>query len=404
MKDKQNQTANPKNGPRNRKRWCSSYFQILAIPFVIVGCSSISKVTDSKKSNSSDYSALDISRMPASAPELPDTEECRKFKKHTFTDMNTQGYVLVKDGKVLYERYGAPYKAETPHPIWSASKTVLATLVAAAIQEGRLNYDDRVAKFFPNANLSPNYPEVTIGNLIEMSSGFNWQETYEGSLTESSIMAMLYGPGAIDQVTYALKVQMRKNKPGTEFRYSGGNTSILSGVLKKVYGDEYDDLPWRLLFDPLNIKSAVFERDLAGHFLGAAHVFLTPRDMAKIGALYLNDGIWEGRQILPPGWVKKAQEIVPAQMLNENGAEVIKQGLFGRTLWLNAEIPEKSITRQFRSVPKETYLATGHQGQSIVIIPTQKIIISRTGRDEGYWGPWGKSIRLVLKCIGASEE
>lgn len=204
---------------------------------------------------------------------LPATPACKALEA-TLGDAVLVG----KDGALLVERYDAPHGRETPEPLGALSRTVTATLLATAVYDRRIAFDERVANYYQTSM------QATLGELAVYGAGSG------GDLAR----AMLYGDDGRDMAAYAAKQQSPE-----------GNAVLVMGVLKKVYLHEYDAMPWKQLFDVLGMEHAVFERDGANVFVGSSFAHLRGVDLAKLGFLYLNDGLWDGRRLLPEGWAAR---------------------------------------------------------------------------------------------------
>ena len=135
-----------------------------------------------------------------------------------------------------------------------------------------------------------------------------------------------------------------------------------------------------LLFDVLGMRSAVWERDAKGVVVGSSYLYATPRDLAKLGYLFLNDGCWENEQLFPPNWVAESTQVSEAIKLKsyDRGPDDVQ----GRQWWLNRPIPGVQETLPFPSVPEGMYAARGHWGQSVSVIPLHELIVVRTADDR----------------------
>ena len=152
---------------------------------------------------------------------------------------------------------------------------------------------------------------ITYRELLQMRSGIDFDEAYEFAPLFSSVLAMLYTRGRADMAAFAAAQPMAA-EAGTVWRYKSGDSLILAAALRDLVGaDRYPDYPWTALFDRIGVTSAVWERDAAGTFVGSSYLYLTPRDLARIGLLYLRDGCWAGTRILPEGWVAFAGHAEP---------------------------------------------------------------------------------------------
>ncbi len=331
-------------------------------------------------------------------------------------DLRTDELIVTRNGKLLFEHYDGVFDHGKPHSLWSASKTVTATLLGAAI-EARLKtpdgksiiLDTMLPQFYAaSERKKPLVPDITplssvrLRHLVEMTAGFAWQESYEGDVETSTILQMLYLDDQRDMPSFALNRPI-VFQPGSRWLYSGGNANLIMGALRRAAGADVSDLPWRLLFEPLGIaEEVVFECDGAGNFVGSSYVHLTPRAMARLGELYLHDGIWQGQRILPPGWVQDAKALNPAQLSTDYGpgydAYVRSEGPYGkRGFWLN--LPMRGMEKPFPDAPADMFFAAGHYGQLIIILPSQNMMLARTGHDAGYWSSINTLVAKALACF-----
>jgi CubicO group peptidase (beta-lactamase class C family) len=194
-----------------------------------------------------------------------------------------------------------------------------------------------------------------------MSSGLDWVEDYSPE-NPSDVIEMLFGGGAGDMAAFAAAKPLA-HAPGAVFSYSSGTTNIICHCLARALGADgaaMEAFMRRRLFEPLGMTSAAPKFDDAGTFIGSSFCFATPRDFARFGLLYLRDGVWEGRRLLPEGWVDYAR----APTFQQPGAET--DGRYGAHWWLDMAGPG-------------SFSANGYQGQHIVLCPDRDLIITRHG-------------------------
>ena len=172
----------------------------------------------------------------------------------------TNGLVVVRDGRLVYERYARGFGPDTPHIIWSASKSVLQAVYGAAVAEGLVDLDRPVAERSPWIG-GGDKARITYRELLQMRSGIDFDEAYEFAPLFSSVLAMLYTRGRADMAAFAAAQPMAA-EAGTVWRYKSGDSLILAAALRDLVGaDRYPDYPWTALFDRIGVTSAVWERD-----------------------------------------------------------------------------------------------------------------------------------------------
>ena len=276
-----------------------------------------------------------------------------------FGASNAMDSVLVtRHGRIVLDATYAPFQAGLKHRMYSTTKSVTATLIALAIRDGKLDGTDRrVVDFFPEltiANLDERKKSITIRHLLDMTSGLDWKEGLSGEPTSYIAMA-----GSPNWVQYILDRPMVA-APGTVFYYNTGNSHLLSAILGKVTGRSALDYARETLFGPLGIEDIIWRADPQGIPGGGNGLYLQPGDMAKFGYLYLRNGQWEGKQIVPASWID-AVRTADVDM-NESWATRLR---YGSQFWV---IP-----------PKDVYMAVGFHRQLIVVMPRHDIVVVATG-------------------------
>jgi CubicO group peptidase (beta-lactamase class C family) len=293
--------------------------------------------------------------------------------------IRTDAVVVVHRGRLLYERYARGWSGDKRHLSWSVSKSFTNVLTGLAVARGALTLEDSLCK-----HLRPAREEacaIKVRHLLEFSSGLDWRETYEGKGNQaSSVLAMLYGVGRRDMVSFITSHPLR-DEPGTSWEYSSGDSTLLAGVvgaaLQPRLGPRW---AWELLFHPLGMKSATWERDNQGVLIGSSSLYATPRDLAKLGYLFLNDGCWEGRRLLPEGWV--ADSTRPSAAMRARRVDWEPGEVQGRQWWLNQRVPGVQPELPWPSVPEGAYAARGHWGQSVTVIPSRDLVVVRLADDR----------------------
>ena len=295
-----------------------------------------------------DYKRLDVALDQAFAE--PNADRLR----------NTKAVVVLHRGTLVAERYAPGISASTPLPGWSMAKSATNALIGILVSEGKLS----VSQSAPvGAWQDDERQRITINDLLRMQSGLAWSENY---FAVSDVTQMIFL--AEDMSEEAVR-QPLAHSPGTVWLYSSGTTNVLSQIIREAVGDDYLAFPYRKLFGPLGMRSAVWETDLTGTPVGSSYLLASARDWAKFGLLYLNDGLWQGQRILPEGWVDYTTTPVA----------FAPQRQYGAHFWLNAGEANNPADRPFPHAPPDTYFAQGFDGQNIFIIPSLQLVIVRLG-------------------------
>lgn len=319
------------------------------------------------------------------------TEEFTFSKKYQHV---SNALVIVRNGKLVFEKYSPTFNKNSSHRIWSISKSITHTITYLAIEDGIIKLDSLVSDFYPQLKKSEFGKKLTIKHLLQMSSGIEWSEGYESNPLDSNVIQMLYIFQYKDMANYTANLNFHK-EPGTYFNYSSGDTNLLMGVLKKAIGKKYDAYPWEKLFEPLEMKDVTWQQDQSGTFVGSSYLFMRARDLIKIGFLYLNDGKINGRQII------STEHALSASTLTESS-----NGSYGQLWWLNKDLPKKDTTRTFPDLPEDAYFGLGHHGQTLLIIPSKKLVALRYGIDKKYpfdRNQWGKNLLKDLQLNEIKE-
>lgn len=343
----------------------------------------------------------------AAAPDL-DSDATAKLTAYAFSrqvrddkkkGIRTDGLLVIKGGEIVYERYAEDrgFGPETPHISWSVSKSFLNAWIGTAVMQGRLSLTDAMERWVPSLN-AKGEPAIQVHDALEMGTCLEWSETYEGiDFTQSSVLAMLYGAAHADMGRFVAG-KARVCAPGSEWNYASGTSVLLALALKSVYGSEYADAPWTQLLEPIGAKHVTWERDQAGTFVGSSYLYAPPRDLARLGYLFLRDGIWKGRRLLPEGWVQYSA--TPAEAFRFAGYSADpKAGVGGAHWWTNAAIPEKGIAPSWPSAPSDTFAALGHWGQSIFVIPSADLVVVRVADDRDGSFSEDQFLSLVLAAV-----
>ena len=304
-------------------------------------------------------------------------------------DAFTQAFVVTWRGQLIGERYGLGANARTPIEGWSMGKSIVATLLATLIQRGVYTLDQSAP--LPEWQ-SPGDPRqaIRIRDIMQMSSGLRIRAEQDPEYVDDGRLAdHWYYYGAPNAFAYAASRQLEW-KPGTIGRYRNTDP-VLGSYLVKLgvdkLGEDYRSYPQRALFDRLGIRSAVLETDASGNFITQGSELLSARDWARLGNLYLQDGMWNGERVLPEGFVRFVSTPAPAWVADG-------RPIYGGFFWLNTD---GALT-----VPKDAFYMLGAGGQWTVIVPSHDLVISRLGRYAGRRPAatsLNKALALLLEAV-----
>lgn len=271
-----------------------------------------------------------------------------------------RGIAVIRDGKLVAQRYGAGFGADTPLLGWSMTKSVTAALVGMQVGAGRLQLaQDRFWSADGRA-------AVKLADLMAMSSGLAFNEGY-GDV--SDVTRMLYLEPDMAAYVHARPLAQA---PGSTWNYSSGTTVLLSRIWQQAAGGDALSLPRRQLFAPLGMRSAVIEADARGTLVGSSYMYATAQDWARFGQFLLQDGVWEGRRLLPPGYVAMMGRVAPASKGQYGQGQVWRWGPGGAG-------PENQDPDARFALPSDTYWMEGHDGQSVAIVPSRQLVVVRLG-------------------------
>jgi len=320
-----------------------------------------------------------------------DGEKLEEAVAEAFTEGGlTAAFLVVHRGRIVAERYGPGTDLHTQLESWSMGKSLTATLIGVLAQQGRVGLDDPAP--ISEWRRDPDDPRarIRIRDLLRMSSGLRFshaeQPRHEWG-REIPDHLFIYADG-IDALHFSITRPVQ-HPPNTVGRYRNVDPILLGGIARRIVegdGDTWLDWPQRALFDRIGIRRQVMETDPYGNFLLPGHDFGTARNWARLGLLYVQDGVWNGERVLPEGWTEFVTTPAPAWEEPEYG------GLF----WLNR-------AGRFEALPPSAYWMSGAGGQSVIIVPTHDLVVVRMGHADGA-GVGGQALRRALfKVMEAME-
>jgi len=297
-----------------------------------------------------DKSSLDAAIAAAFAE--PDPERPR----------NTRALVVVYRGRLVAERYAPGFDAAMPLIGWSMTKGGLNALIGLRVKDGKIAVTDQA--------LMPEWGDeddprraISLDDLLRMSSGLEFDESYVDPLADVTVM--LFDRG--DMAKFAADKELLQ-PPGTHFSYSSGTSEIIARVLRTTFANDQNYLRYarERLFEPLGMSSAEIAPDASGTFVGSSYLYASARDFARLGLLYLQDGVFAGERLLPEGWLDYT--LTPTK--------AAPNGNYGAHMWLR--LPESDAYGE-PPMPDDAFYFLGHNEQIIAIVPSHDLVIVRLG-------------------------
>lgn len=295
---------------------------------------------------------------------------------------NTRAVVVIHDGKLIWEQYAEGFDRNTPQMGWSMTKSVTNALISLLIKDGKLHLYQPAPIEQWKTDGDPR-GTITIDHLLRMSSGLEWEEEYGGP---SSATNMLFKQA--DMGVFAASFPL-VYPPDTKWYYSSGTSNILALIVRESVGGDYYKFAYERLFNKLGMTSAVIEPDASGTYVGSSYMYATPRDWARFGLLYLNDGVWNGERVLPEGWVKYSSTPTPGAPRGEYGAH----------FWMNAGAVGNPSDRWYPDAPTDIFSMNGFEGQRVFIIPSKKAVIVRLGLTKRGNFDFNRFLKEVLSAL-----
>jgi CubicO group peptidase (beta-lactamase class C family) len=266
-------------------------------------------------------------------------------------ELDIDGLVIVRNGSVVLNVTVFPFSIipHGRHEVYSCSKSILSILIGIAIEEGYIaGVDEPVLSFFPEktlSNLGPRKSDMTLEHLLTMATGmacrdsylYGWEGLHQMQLSE-------------DWVQFMLSLAMVED-PGSRFEYCNGASFLLAAILQESTGMTAFEFANKVLFSELGITNVTWEYNPQDINLGYSGVELAPEDLAKIGQLYLNGGVWDGKQVVPTEWVEASIQKRIRGTLQE---------WYGYQWWLD----DSGI-----------YMALGYGGQYLIVVPEENLVV-----------------------------
>lgn len=286
---------------------------------------------------------------------------------------HTRAIVVAYDTLFMEEAYNYGFTKDTRILGWSMTKSIMSTLVGIRVKQNKLTLDGKTLVTEWN---NDERSKITLKNLLQMNSGLEWEENYS-KICDATIMLFKESNTA----KYAISSEALY-PPDSVWYYSSGTANIISEIIKRSSNsyDDYISFPRNELFNKIGMRSMVLETDASGTFVGSSYSFATPRDWARYGLLYANNGYRGDEQILTEEWIK----FTTTPTIKSGGG-------YGAQFWLNGgDNPE------LPSCPDNIYFADGYNGQRVYIVPDYKLVIVRMGLSKKGEFNYDKFVRSIL--------
>ena len=298
-------------------------------------------------------------------------------------EQTTISLLIVHKGEVIAEQYADGFDYTTKTRTWSTAKSIASTLFGILSDQGKMALDKPLnVEWLPkqaNPDTDPR-KEITLRHALNMSSGLYTVDSRRMEYATGSGLA--YWAGA--SITNGARNRGLIRTPGSSWDYENYDTILAVLSMKNTLGKDYFHFPRKALLDKIGMRSTFLSTDRFGDFVLSSQVYTNARDLARFGLLYLNDGIWDGEQIISKEWIEFVRTPAPSTAATGN--------FYGGQFWL---VPDDRT-----DVPKDAYATAGNRGQFVIVVPSHDLVIVRRGLDYGKQGfnRWDLT-REVLKAI-----
>jgi CubicO group peptidase (beta-lactamase class C family) len=324
--------------------------------------------------------------------ELPSTIDANALQaasdwafNRTTAEQDTLSLLVVYKGQIILERYAPGIDMTTRTRTWSTAKSIASTLIGMLVDQGQLSLDEPLDfQWLPTQGSADADPRrhITLRHALNMSSGL--ESIDNGGMEYATGSGLSYWAGA-SSVNGALNRALIR-EPGSHWDYENYDTILGVYAMKQALGGEntYAEFPRKALLDRIGMRNTLVSTDRFGDFVLSSQVYTNARDLARFGLLYLNDGQWNGEQLISTEWIAFSRTPAPAT--------VGQGGQYGGQWWL---VPEGRT-----DIPADAYSTNGNRGQFTVVVPSHDLVIVRRGLDYGRQGfnQWDLT-REVLKAV-----
>jgi CubicO group peptidase (beta-lactamase class C family) len=302
----------------------------------------------------------------------------------------TVSLLVVHKGRIVHERYAPGFTMATRTRTWSTAKSIASTLIGILVDRGKLQLDKPLGfEWLPRPRGAVTDPRsaITLRHVLNMSSGLETIDNNGLEYATGSGMAYWAGASSVEGARNRGLIR----QPGTSWDYENYDTLLAVYAMKQAIGDPaaYLKFPRQELLDRIGMRDTLLGTDRFGDFILSSQVYTNARDLARLGLLYAQGGVWKGERIISEKWIEFTRTPAPATVNSGNQ--------YGGHWWL---VPDNRT-----DVPKDAYCTNGNRGQYTIVVPTHDLVIVRRGLDYGRQGfnQWDLT-REVLKAFGSSPS
>jgi len=329
---------------------------------------------------SADHEPVLLPDIAGPAPVVPANPQLAAALDRAFAEpeqppfRHTRAVVVMKDDRIIAERYATGFGIDTPLLGFSATKSVTSALVGILVRQGKLALDEPAPVAAWRDPSDPRHA-ITIDELLRHTAGLGLGSSLQASLGSAFEPVNQMKFEEPDMAAYAENIALA-TAPGTAWNYHDGNYLILSQIIENAVGGspaDYLRFAHDELYAPLGMRHVTIEFDASGTPEGSSQMLASARDWARFAQLYLDDGVAGGKRILPEGWVKYSAAPTPGGFVG-----------YGAGFWTNLGDSRGANYRLGEGWPRDAFFAKGSIGQYVIIIPSQRLVIARFGRTVNF--------------------
>jgi len=284
-------------------------------------------------------------------------------------EQDTLSLLILHKGDIVHERYAAGISQATRTRTWSTAKSIAVTLIGMLVDQGKMQLDAPLnVEWLPAVSSPQTDPRnaISLRHVLNMSSGLYPVDSFGMEYATGSGLAYWAGASSVAGALHRGLIR----EPGTFWDYENYDTLLAVYAMKQALGTDYHAFPRKALLDSLGMRNTLVSTDRFGDFIFSSQVYTNARDLARFGLLYLQNGSWQGKQLLSQEWINFVRTPAPASAANHY--------FYGGQWWL---VPDNRD-----DVPADAYATAGNRGQYVIVVPSHELVIVRRGLDYGKQG------------------